>query len=72
MRNVLLVVGILLLVACVLSLAFSLLNLFGYYRVMDGSESLYHRLRQRMTVSLIVGIVLAALGAACLIVRARI
>lgn len=72
MRNLLLIVGIVLLAACVLSLAFSLLNLLGYYRVMDGSESLYHRLRERMTVSFAVGIVLAALGAACLIVRARI
>jgi len=71
MKHLLLTVGIISLIACALSLAFSALNWFGYYNVMDGSADLYSRLHQRMTVSLIAGIVLAVIGIVCMVLRTK-
>ena len=72
MKKLLLAVGIILIAACVISLLFAALQLFGYYHVMDGSAALYHRLQQRAIVFLVTGIVLAALGTVCMIVRRRL
>ena len=71
MKKWLLVIGIILIVASVVSLLFAALQLFGYYHVLDGSAALYARLHQRAIVSFIVGGVLACGAVACLILRAR-
>lgn len=71
MKKWLLVIGIILIVATVVSLLFAALQLFGYYHVLDGSAALYARLHQRAIVSFIVGGVLACGAVACLILRAR-
>ena len=71
MKKLLTVIGIVLIAACVLSLLFALLNLFGYHRVLDGSAELYSRLHRRMIVFLIIGIVLAVTGALCLVMRSK-
>ena len=72
MKKLLLIVGIIVLAACVLALAAAVWNWFAYHHVLDGSAALYGRLRQRMNVSFIVGGVLAAIGAVCLIVRTKL
>lgn len=72
MKKLLLIVGIILLAACVLALAVAVWNRFAYHHVLDGSAALYDRLRLRMNVSFIVGGVLAAVGAVCLIVRTKL
>lgn len=72
MKNVLLIVGILIIVACVLSLVFAFLNMQAYYNLRDGSAELYHKLHYRMIFYFIVGIVLAAIGAACIILRFKL
>lgn len=72
MKKLLLIVGIVMLIACVLALIIAVWNRFAYYHVLDGSAALYDRLRLRMTVSFIVGGVLAAVGAVCLIVRTKL
>ncbi len=72
MKKTLLIAGIAVIVLAVLSLMYGGLNMFGYYHVLDGSTSLYHRLHSRMIVFFIIGAVLAAIGAACLIIRSRI
>ena len=72
MKKLLMIIGIVLIVACVLSLLFALLNLFGYRHVLDGSAELYGSLHRRMLVFLIVGIVLAVIGAVCFVLRSRI
>ena len=69
MKKILLVIGIVAIVACILALAYAALNIFGYYRVLDGSAELYARLHQRAIIFLIVGIVLAVIGIVCMIVR---
>ena len=72
MKIFLLIIGIVTLVACVGSILFAALNLYGYHHVLDGSSELYHRMRQRAVVFFVIGLVLAAVGALCLILRARL
>ena len=67
MKKLLLIVGIVIIIACVLSLLFALLNMYAYYNLRDGSAEHYHRLHQRMIVYFIVGLVLAVLGTVCII-----
>lgn len=71
MKKALLIVGIICLAACVLSLLFALLNWIGYYNLMDGSADLYTRLHQRMIISFVASIILAATGIACMVLRFR-
>ncbi len=71
MRKTLLVIGIILVVVCVLSLAFSALNQYSYHHVLDGSSELYSRLQRRAVIFLVTGIVLAAAAAACFIIRSK-
>ena len=72
MKKLLLIVAVICLIACVLSLLLSVLSWHGYYNVMDGSPELYIRLKQRMLYCLIVGIILAAAGAASLYFRTKL
>lgn len=71
MKKMLLTAGIILIIAGVLSLLYAALNLFGYYHVLDGSADLYRNLHRRMITFGLSGIVLAVLGAACLIIRLK-
>ena len=72
MKDRLLIVGILCIIACVLSLLLAALNLLGYRNVLDGSAALYNMLRQRAIIYFVVGIVFAAVGTVCLIIRSKI
>ena len=72
MRIFLLVIGIVLLVACVLSASFAALNLHGYYHMLDGSVEHYKRLHKRAITFFIVAAVLLVIGVVCLIIRTKI
>lgn len=72
MKKLLLIVGIVSVVACVIFLAFALLNLTVYNNLYDGAAELYDRLHQRMIVNFIIGILLAIIGAVCFIIRSKI
>lgn len=69
MKEILLIVGIVSIILCVLSLLFAGLNWFGYYNLLDGTSEQYARLRRRKIIFMIIGIVLAVIGIASLIVR---
>ena len=71
MKKRLLIVGIILIVASVVSLLFAALQLFGYYHVLDGSAALYARLHQRAITFFIIGGALLFGAVACLILRAK-
>lgn len=71
MKKLLLTVGIVLLIAGVLSLSFAALNLVASRRTLDGSASLYSRMQHRAILFLGVGLALTAGGIACLVLRAR-
>lgn len=72
MKNFLLIIGIAMLLAGVIALLFSALQRFGYYHLLDGDAELYLRLRGRMILSFVIGIVLVAMGAVCLFIRTRL
>ena len=71
MRKLLLIVGVILLLAGAISLLFAALNLFGYYRVLDGSHALYSRLHQRAILFFVIGGILAAMGIVSIVLRSR-
>ena len=71
MKKLLLVVGILVIVACVIALLLALLSMFGYYNVLDGSQTLYDRLHRRMVLSFVIAGILAVVAVVCFIVRAK-
>ena len=72
MRKALLIIGIIVFVACGIALLMALFYNYGYYHVLDGSTELYKRLRLSSIVSLVTGMVLALIGAACFIIRSKI
>jgi hypothetical protein len=72
MEKMLLICGIVLIIACVLSLLFAGLNLFGYYHMLDGTAELYSRLHRQAILFLMIGIALAVVGAVCLVTHSRI
>lgn len=72
MRVFLLIVGIVLLVACVLSALYAALNLHTYHNLLDGTPEHYKNLHKKAIVFFIVAAVLLLLGVACLIIRAKI
>ena len=72
MKIFLLVLGIVMIAAAVLSVLFAALNLYGYYHTHDGSPELYARMQRRAVIFFIVGAVLAAAAVVCFIVRAKL
>ena len=72
MKKGLLIIGIVILIAGVIALLFSALQRFGYYHLLDGEADRYIRLHGRMIISLVIGIVLVAMGAVCLILRTKL
>ena len=71
MKNLLLIVGVIVIIACIMSLLFAGLNLFGYYHALDGSPDFYARLHRRAIFWGGVGVVLAAVGTACVAIYAK-
>lgn len=69
MKKFLLIAGILLLIACVLALAFAALQFMAYRHALDGSPAFYDRLHLRMWIFFAIGIVLAILGAVCMVLH---
>ena len=71
MKKLILIAGVAIVIVCVLFLLFAGLNLYGYYHALDGSSDFYARLHRRAIVFGGAGIVLAALGAACIAIYAK-
>ena len=72
MKKLLLIIGVVIVIAGVIALLFSALQLYGYYHLLDGDADMYIGLHWRMIISLVIGIVLVAMGAVCLIIRAKL
>ena len=71
MKKLLLIAGVVIIIAGVITLLFSALQRFGYYHLLDGEADMYIRLHWRMIISFVIGIVLVAIGAVCLIIRTK-
>ena len=72
MKKLLFIVGFIGLITGVLSLLLSAFFRHGYYNVLDGSGDLYASLHQRMIVCFVIGIILAAVGIASMVIRAKL
>ena len=72
MKKLLLIAGVVIIVAGVIALLFSALQRYGYYYLLDGDADMYIRLHWGMIISLVIGIVLVVMGAACLIIRTKL
>ena len=71
MKKFLLIIGVVIILAGVIALLFSALQLYGYYHLLDGDADMYIRLHWGMIISFVIGIVLVAIGAVCLIIHAK-
>ncbi len=69
MKKLLLIVGIVFIIACIISLLLAFINMQAYSSLKDGSASHYDRLHQRMIVYFVIGIVLAVIGMTCILLR---
>ena len=72
MKKALKIISIALIIAGILSLLMAALFRWAYYHLMDGSNEQYARLRYNKTVCLVTGIVLTAVGTACLLIRRKL
>ena len=72
MKKFLLAVGIILIAAAVLSLLFAAFCRHAYLGAMDASHEQLERLLKRAVVCFAAGLVLAAVGTACLIIRLKV
>ena len=72
MKKLLFIVGFIGLITGALSLLLSAFFRHGYYNVLDGSGDLSASLHQRMIVFSVVGIILAAVGIASMVIRAKL
>ena len=72
MKNLLLIVGIVLVVACIIALLFAVVNMMSYHSLRDGTAAHYQRLHQKMIIYYIVGAVLLLLAVICFVIRFKI
>ena len=72
MKKLVLIIGVVIILAGVIALLFSALQLYGYYHLLDGDADMYIAMRWRMIISLAIGIVLVAIGAVCLFIRTKL
>ena len=69
MKKNLLIAGIVILIAGVLSLSLAALFMFTHRNTYDGSPEFYSRLHQRTLVFFVIGAVLAVAGIVCITIR---
>ena len=72
MKKVMLIGGIVLIVAGVISLLLGVFFRHAYYNVLDGSSELYARLHNRMIVFFIIGAVMAVAGTLCAVFHTKV
>ena len=70
-KGLLLIAGVVISVSGAAALLFSALQRYGYDHLLDGEADTYIRLHRRMIIFSVIGIVLAVIGAVCLIIRAE-
>ena len=72
MKKLLLIIGVVVIIAGVIALLFSALQLYGYYHLLDGEADMYVAMRWRMIISFVIGMVLVGIGAGCLFIRTKL
>ena len=72
MKKTILILGIAITVLGVLSLILGAFSFFGYRSVLDGSPSMYQRLKGRGIAFTAAGTVLLIVGIICMIINRRV
>ena len=68
MKKLLLIVGIILIVACIISLLIASIYYSAYRNLRDSTAEHYARLHRKAIVFLATGVVLAVIGAVCIVI----
>lgn len=71
MKKFLIIAGVLIIIACVLSLFFAFISIQSYHSLRDGSADLYNRLHSRGITFSVVGGILGVIGSFCLIIQSK-
>ena len=69
LKNFWLILGALIIILGVAALLFSALQGYGYYHLLDGDADVYIRLRRRMFLFFVIGIILVVIGVLCIVIR---
>ena len=72
MKKLLFIVGFIGLITGALSLLLSAFFRHGYYNVLDGSGDVYASLHQRVIVFFVIGVILAVIGIASMVIRSKL
>ena len=72
MKKAILIIGVIVIVACIFSLVYALFNMYGYRHVLDGSPALYDRLHRRTIIYFALGAFLALVGTLFIVLRRRL
>ena len=72
MKKVFLIIGIIVIVACIFSLIYAFLNMYGYRNILDGSPTLYDRLHKKTLIYAAIGVILALFGTLFFVLRRKL
>ncbi len=64
-------IGIISIIAGILSFLYAALNRNGYYHLLDGEGDMYIRMHRKMIVFFAIGIILTVLGIVCITVYSK-
>ena len=67
MKNLIMIIGIICIVACIIAFLYAGLNYHTYRNLFDGSAELYKRLHNRAIIFAVVGTVLLLAGASAMV-----
>lgn len=67
-EQMLLIIGIISIIAGVLSFLYGMLNRHGYYHMLDGDGDKYTVMYRRMIIFTVISVILAVVGAICIAV----
>ena len=72
MKKLLLIAGIIMLIACVICLSAAALHFSVYRHALDGTPDFYAGLHRKTVIFSVIGIILAAIGTGCIILRFKV
>ena len=72
MKKLLLIVGVIVIIACILSLLYASLTFSAYKSLRDGTPEHYESLHKRAITCLVIGIILAVIAIVCFVLKCKI
>lgn len=72
MKKVLLIVGVIVIIACIISLLYAMLNFSAFKSLRDGTAEHYERLHRNAVMFAVIGIILFLIGAAFIVISFKV